>query len=75
MIVKNKLTKETLILSETEFKLRFNKEIQSALDSFKKTELSKPYFRLKKDIESDFYFSLRFNFNNFSNSVWFIERI
>ena len=75
LIVRNKLTKETLVLSETEFKTRFNKELQVALDSYRKTELSKPYFKFKKDIESDFYFSLRFNFNNFSNSVWYIDKI
>ena len=75
LIVKNKLTKETLVLSETEFKTRFNKELQVALDSYRKTELSRPYFRFKKDIESDFYFGLRFNFNNFSNSVWYIDKI
>ena len=75
MIVKNRLTQETLVLSEKEFRARFSKELQDALDSYKKSELSKPYFKFKKDIESDFYFNLLFNFNNFSNSVWYIDRI
>ena len=75
MILKNKLTKETLVLSEDEFKTRFAKEIETALDSYIKTELVKPYFNLNKDIESDFFFDLQYNFNSFSNSVWYIERM
>ncbi len=75
MIIKNKLTKETLVLSEEEFKIRFIKEIETALDSYKRTELAKPYYKINKNIESDFYFSLQYNFNSFSNSVWYIERM
>lgn len=75
MILKNKLTKETLVLSEEEFKTRFVKEIETALDSYKQTELSKPYFRLNRDIESDFYFNLQWNFNHYGNSNWYIEKL
>ncbi len=74
-IVKNKRTKETLELADAEFKKKFAKEIQTAYESYKRTEENKPYFRLKKDYESDFYFSLQFNFNSFSNSNWYIEKI
>lgn len=75
MIIKNKLTKETLVLSEEEFKTRFVKEIDMALDSYRRTELAKPYYKINKDIESDFFFDLQWNFNSFSNSVWYIERM
>lgn len=75
MIIKNKLTKETIELKRSEFEKRFSNEIKTALESYKRTELSKPYFRMNKNIESDFYFNLQWNFNNFSNSNWFIERM
>lgn len=74
MIIKNKLTKETLVLSEEEFKTRFAKEIDTALDSYKRTESAKPYFNLNKDIESDFFFDLQWNFNHYGNSNWYIEK-
>ena len=74
MIVKNKLTKETLVLSEEEFKTRFAKEIETALDSYRRTELAKPYFNLNKNIESDFFFDLQWNFNHYGNSNWYIEK-
>lgn len=75
MIIKNKLTKETIELKRSEFEKRFSNEIKTALESYKRTELSKPYFRMNKNIESDFYFSFQWNFNNFSNSNWFIEKM
>lgn len=74
MIIRNKLTKETLELNRVEFEKQFSKEIKNALESYTKTELSKPYFRIHKNLESDFYFDLQWNFNNFSNSNWYIER-
>ena len=74
MILKNKLTKETLVLSEEEFKTRFAKEIDTALDSYRRTELAKLYFNLNKDIESDFFFDLQWNFNHYGNPNWYIEK-
>ena len=74
MIIKNKLTKETLVLSEEEFKTRFAKEIDMALDSYRRTELAKPYYMINKDIESDFFFDLQWNFNHYGNSNWYIEK-
>lgn len=51
MIVRNKLTQETLVLSSvTEFKAKFAKEIEVALDSYERTILAKPYFELNRDI-------------------------
>ena len=74
MIINNKLTKESLVLSETEFKTRFAKDIETALESYQQTELSKPYFNFNKDIESDFFFDLQWNFNHYGNSNWYIEK-
>ena len=42
MILKNKRTHETLEIEYPEFRKKFAKEIQTAFDSFRKTELNKP---------------------------------
>ena len=75
MILKNKLTKESLVLTRSEFYTKFAKEIQAALESYLRTENSKPYFKPNKPDESDFYFDLQWNFNHFGMSNWYIEKI
>lgn len=75
MILKNKLTKEQIQLSHQEFKIRFAKEIQNALESYIITQNNKPYFKLNNDFEADFYFDLQWNFNHFGNSDWYIEKL
>ena len=77
MILKNKLTKETLNISYFEFRKKFSKEIQVAFESFKKTELNKTFYSFKDNnlIESNFYFDIQWNFNHFGVSNWYIERI
>ena len=74
MILRNKLTKETLEITYPTFRKKFAKEIQVAFESYTKTENNKPYFKINKNIESDFYFNLQRNFNHFGNSNWFIEK-
>jgi len=39
MILKNKLTKETLEIPYSEFRKKFAKEIQDAFESYRKTQL------------------------------------
>ena len=77
MILKNKLTKETLDIPYSEFRIKFAKEIQDAFESFKRTELNKTFYNFKDDnlIESNFYFDIRWNFNHFGNSNWYIESL
>lgn len=79
IIVKNKRTHELLELTLPEFKEKFKAELKTALDSFEKQESRKiflPAFcKPNNNFESDFYFSLRWNFNNLQNSNWYIERI
>ena len=41
MILKNKLTKETLDIPYSEFRKKFAKEIQEAFESYRKTKLNK----------------------------------
>lgn len=77
MILKNKLTRETLEITYPEFRKRFTKEIQNAFESYRKTQLNKYTHNFKDNysIESNFYFELYWNFNHFGNSYWYIERI
>ena len=75
MILKNKRIREKLELTLAEFKIRFAKEIKRAFESYKQTELAKPYFKIKNVNEDDFYFDLQWNFNHFGNSNWFVEHM
>lgn len=74
MIIKNKRTKKIMYLSYDDFHVVFAKEIIDAFESYKKTFLAKPYFYYNTNhLESDFKFNLQWNFNNHSNSNWYIE--
>lgn len=77
MILKNRRTRETLEIEYSEFRKNFAREIQVAFESFHKTELNKPFYNYKDDnsMEFNFYFQLQWNFNNFGNSVWYIEKM
>ena len=80
LLVTNKRTDETLEITLEEFKGQFSKEIDAARDAFEKMQLNKkPYLALigkpdKARVESDFYFDLQWNFNNLSNSAWYIAK-
>ena len=75
MILKNKLTKETLDIPYSEFRIKFAKEIQDAFESYRKTQLNKYSWNFKDDnsLEFNFYFELHWNFNHFGMSNWYIE--
>ena len=77
MILKNKLTRETLEIPDSVFRKKFAKEIQIAFESFKKTELNKTFYNYKDDnsLEVNFYFDIRWNFNHFGISNWYIEKM
>ncbi len=51
MILKNKRTRETLEIEYSEFRKKFVKEIQIAFESFRKTELNKPFITTKTIIQ------------------------
>lgn len=70
MILKNKLTKETLDIPYSEFRTKFAKEIQNAFESYRKTQLNKYSWNFKDDnsLEFNFYFELQWNFNHFGMS-------
>lgn len=69
MILKNKLTKETLNISYSEFRKRFARELQLAFESYRQTQLNKYSYKIKNNnsTEQDFYFNLQWNFNHFGN--------
>ena len=75
MILINRRTKEKLVITDSEFKKRFAKEIDDAFESYKRVVLSKPYFKINNDIEGDFHFDLHWNFNHHANSNWYIEKM
>ena len=77
MILRNKRTRQTLEIEYNEFKKKFAKEIQVAFENYQKTEADKRLYILDycDYIEVDFYFDFRWNFNNFSNSNWYIEKV
>lgn len=77
MILKNKLTEETLDIPYYEFRKKFAKEIQDAFESYRKTQLNKYSWNFKDDnsLEFDFYFEFHWNFNHFGVSNWYIEHM
>ncbi len=77
MILKNKLTKETLNITYPEFRKIFAKEIQDAFESYRKTQLNKYSYNFRdgNSMEFNFYFDLQWNFNHLGISNWYIERM
>ena len=77
MILKNKLTCETLEITYPEFRKKFAKEIQISFESYRRTQINKYSYNFKDDnlMEYNFYFQLQWNFNHFGNSNWYIQRM
>ena len=77
MIIKNKLTRETLNISYSEFRTKFARKINVAFEGYRKTQLNKYSYKFKDDnsMEFNFYFDLQWNFNHFGMSNWYIERM
>ena len=77
MIIKNKLTRETLNIPYSEFRKNFEKEIQAAFESYRQTQLNKYFGNFKDDnsMEFNFHFDLLWSFNHFGMSNWYIERM
>ena len=51
MILKNKLTRETLEITYPEFRKKFVKEIRTAFESYRRTQLNKYSYNFKDDIQ------------------------
>ena len=57
MILKNKLTRESLKITYLEFRKKFAKELQTAFESYRKIQLNKYSYNFKDDnsMEYNFY--------------------
>ena len=77
MIIANRNSKERIDISYSDFRVKFKKEIQNAFESYRQTQLNKYPWNFKDDnsLEFNFYFQIQWNFNNFGNSAWYIERM
>lgn len=76
IILKHRRKNEMFILTEETFKKDFEKDITQAVRSFlEKNKSILPSFCKKDATEQDFWFDLRWNFNNYSNCEYYIERI
>lgn len=77
--VRNRRTGEVVKLPLHQFKIRFQRELQQALLSYssqqQQKDMLKPLALWKNhnDYKLDFYFDLRWNFNNYAMSEWYIE--
>lgn len=60
MILKNKLTRETLEINYPEFRKNFAKEIQDAFESYRKTQLNKYSFSFKTIVQWNLTFTLNY---------------
>ncbi|CDC19757.1 unknown [Clostridium sp. CAG:306] len=80
IIIKNRQNhKEQLELTFSEFKIKFSNELKTAINTYKAHEESKNYLpafvKPTPDYEQDFYFDIRWNFNNYAPTNYYIERI
>lgn len=77
MILKNKLTHETEEIEYSTFKKKHEKDIRTAFESYRLTQLNKYPYKFQDDIsiENDFNFNLQWNFNHFGASNWYIEKM
>ncbi len=77
MILVNKRTREKFEVSYSKFRKKFANELQVAFASYRQNLLNKYSYRFidNNSIEQDFYFNLSWNFNHFSNSTRYIEKL
>ena len=81
IIIKNRRNnKEKLILTLEEFKTKFSKELETAVQIYSRDEqrkdmLKPSYIGTQSDYKADFYQDLRWNFNNNAQSIYYIDRI
>ena len=79
LIIKNRRNnEERLELTLEEFKAKFNIELRQAINTYKAHEESKnflpPHIKPTPDYEQDFYFDLRWNFNNYAQTQYYIAQ-
>ena len=81
IIIKNRRNnKDKQELTLDEFKNKFKNELNSAIqvyshDKQQKDMLKPPFMHSTNDYEADFYRDLRWNFNNSSQTPYYIDKI
>lgn len=77
MILKNKNTNEELEITYLDFRQKFKAEIETAFLNYRIALLKETFYDHSDDykVEFNFYFQLKFNFNDFSKSNWAIEEL
>lgn len=79
IIIKNRRNhNERLELTLEEFKAKFYAELKAAINSYKAHEESKnflpPFVKPTPNYEQDFYHDLRWNFNNYAPTQYYIAQ-
>lgn len=77
LIIKNRRNnEERLELTFEEFKAKFQMELKQAINTYKAHQESKnflpPFLKPTPNYEQDFYFDLRWNFNNYAQTQYYI---
>ena len=79
LIIKNRRNnEERLELTLEEFKAKFQMELKQAINTYKAHQESKnflpPFLKSTPNYEQDFYFDLRWNFNNYAQTQYYIAQ-
>ena len=79
IIIKNRQNnEERLELTLEEFKAKFQMELKQAINTYKAHQESKnflpPFLKPTPNYEQDFYFDLRWNFNNYAQTQYYIAQ-
>lgn len=79
IIIKNRQNNnECLELTLDEFKAKFKNELKTAINSYKAHEERKnflpPFVKPTPNYEQDFYHDLRWNFNNYAPTQYYIAQ-
>ncbi len=79
LIIKNRRNnEERLELTLEEFKAKFQMELKQAINTYKAHQESKnflpPFLKPTPNYEQDFYFDLRWNFNNYAQTPYYIAQ-
>ena len=79
LIIKNRQNnEERLELTLEEFKAKFQMELKQAINTYKAHQESKnflpPFLKPTPNYEQDFYFDLRWNFNNYAQTQYYIAQ-
>ena len=79
LIIKNRRNnEERLELTLEEFKAKFQMELKQAINTYKAHQESKnflpPFLKPTPNYEQDFYLDLRWNFNNYAQTQYYIAQ-